>query len=184
MPQTDRPGDPLHSPDLFTSRLRLVAINSQHLSVESTEPQKLGSLLRVRVPPEWPSTDWDANVFAIIQRQYAEHPSTLGWHRYVILLGDDPVLVGTLGAFPKLEKEAEIGYGILPNWQRNGYAPEGASALIQLLFEQGVDSVMAHTFRHMLESIRVMEKCALAYEAPGEEENTVRYRLRRKQVHG
>ena len=173
----------MYTPDLFTNRLRLVAVTSEHLIVEATEPQKLGSLLGVRVPPEWPSTDWDANVFAIIQRQYVEHPNTFGWHRYVILPGDDPVLIGALGAFPKLENEAEIGYGILPNWQRHGYAAEGANALIRLLFEQGLHSVIAHTFRHMQESIRVMEKCGLAYEAPGEEADTVRYRLRQKQVH-
>ena len=180
--QTDSYGDSLYTPDLFTSRLRLAAVTSEHLIVETAEPQKLGSLLGARVPQEWPSKDWDANVFAIIQRQYAEHPNTSGWHRYVILSGEEQILIGALGAFPKVGNEAEIGYGILPNWQRHGYAPEGASALIQLLFEQGVHSVIAHTFRHMQESIRVMEKCGLAYEAPGEEEDTVRYRLRRKQV--
>lgn len=169
----------MYTPDLLTSRLRLVAITSEHLNAEATEAQKLGSLLRVRVPAEWPSPDWDGNVFAIIERQYAEHPNTYGWHRYVILPGEDPVLIGVLGAFPKTDGEAEIGYGILQNWRGRGYASEGVQALIRLLFEQSLESVMAHTTRENQESIRVMEKCGLDYEAPGEEENSVRYRLRR-----
>ncbi len=169
-------------PDLLTSRLRLVAVAPEHLDAESIEPQKLGSLLHVRVPSEWPEANWDSNVFALIQQQYTKHPTTCGWHRYVILPAKDPVLIGTLGAFPKTDSEAEIGYGILPDWQRNGYATEGVQALIQLLLEQGVNSVIAHTARHMQESIRVMEKCGLDYEAPGEEEGTVRYRLKRKLI--
>ena len=168
----------MYTPDLVTSRLRLVAITSEHLSAESLDPQKLGSLLRVRIPAAWPNTDWDANVFAFIQRQYAEYPNTCGWHRYVILPGEDPVLIGGLGAFPKTDDEAEIGYSILENWQGNGYATEGVQALIHLLFEQGVESVTAHTTRGNRESIRVMEKCGLEYKAPGEEEGTVRYRRR------
>ena len=170
----------MYTPDLLTSRLRLIAVTAEHLHAEATEAQTLPSLLGVRVPAEWPSKDWDANVLAIIQRQYAEHPNTCGWHRYVILPGHDPVLIGTLGAFPKPDDEAEIGYGILQTWQRNGYATEGVRALLQFLFEQGVRSVIAHTGFGMQESIGVMEKCGLEYEAPGEEENTVRYRLSRK----
>ncbi len=34
----------MYTPDLFTSRLRLVAVISEHLHAESIEPQKLGSL--------------------------------------------------------------------------------------------------------------------------------------------
>jgi len=171
----------LDTPDLLTARLRLAAVTSEHLDAEANEPQKLGSLIRVRIPAEWPDVNWDANVFEVIQRQFAKFPNTRGWHRYVILSGNDPVLIGTLGAFPKTDDEAEVGYGILQNWQRNGYATEGVKALIQSLFEQGVKSVFAHTSSHMQESIRVMEKCGLTYEAPGEEEGTVRYRLRRTQ---
>ena len=167
----------LNTPDLLTSRLRLVAVTSEHLHAESIEPRKLGSMLGVRVAAEWPATDWDAAVFDLIQGQYATHPNTCGWHRYVILLGEDPVLIGTMGAFPKADGEAEIGYGILENWQRNGYATEGVQALIRLLFEQGVTSVIAHTARTKQESRRVMEKCGLTYEGPGDEEDTVRYRL-------
>lgn len=172
----------MYTPDLLTSRLRLIAVTSERLHAEATEAHTLGSLLGVRVPPEWPSKDWDANVFAIIQRQYAEHPNTCGWHRYVILPGHDPVLIGALGAFPNPNDEAEIGYGILQTWQCNGYATEGVRALLQFLFKQSVRSVIAHTGLRMQESIRVMEKCGLEYEAPGEEEDTVRYRLNRRWI--
>ncbi len=170
----------MYIPDLFTSRLRLVAVTSEYLNAESIHVQNLGPLLDARIPAEWPDENWDANVFAIIQQQFAQHPNTCGWHRYVVLPGNDPVLIGGLGAFPKNGDEAEVGYNILPNWQSNGYATEGVQALIQLLFEQGVRSVIAHTTRNTHASIRVMEKCGLVYESPGEEADTVRYRLTRK----
>jgi ribosomal-protein-alanine N-acetyltransferase len=90
-------------------------------------------------------------------------------------------LIGTLGAFtkPGQPNECEIGYSILPPYEGMGLATEGARALIEYLREdERVKSVIAHTFPSLTGSVRVMEKCGMVFEGEGEEEGTVRYRLR------
>jgi RimJ/RimL family protein N-acetyltransferase len=88
-------------------------------------------------------------------------------------------LIGTLGAFSKdsADDAVEIGYGILPSCEGNGYATEGTLAIIDLLRRQGVASIIAHTLPSLSKSIRVMEKCGLLPDGEGDEQGTVRYRL-------
>jgi ribosomal-protein-alanine N-acetyltransferase len=157
----------------------LITITPEMLDAEAASPQCLASLLQIRVPAEWPDSNWEPHVFTLIKQQYAEHPHTLGWHRYVVLAGKAPVLIGAAGAFPKPWQVAEIGYAILRPWQGNGYATEASNAVIEQVFADGALSVVAHTYPHLPESIRVMERCGLQYESPGEEEGSVRYRRAR-----
>ena len=169
---------PLKMPDVVTARLRLVAITHEMLDAETVDARGLEPLLQARVPAEWPDENWEPHVFEFIRKQYAEHPETLGWHRYVVLPGDDPVLIGAAGAFRKSDEEAEFGYAILKPWQRNGFATEAARAVVEQVFAlPGITSVIAHTFPHLVESIRVMEKCGLVPDGAGDEEGTMRYRL-------
>ena len=166
----------LRSQVILTERLRLIAITPEMLDYEAASPQNLAPLLHVRIPAEWPDANWEPHVFVLIKQQYVDFPHTLGWHRYVVLAGDDPVLIGAVGAFPKPGDVAEIGYAILKPWQGSGYATEAARAVIHQVFADGAHSVIAHTYPSLPESIRVMEKCGLHYESPGEEEGSLRYR--------
>lgn len=92
--------------DILTARLRLITITPAMLDAESALPQSLAALLQLRVPAEWPDANWEPHVFTFIKQQYVEHPHTLGWHRYVALTGDDPVLIGAVGAFPMPDQVA------------------------------------------------------------------------------
>jgi ribosomal-protein-alanine N-acetyltransferase len=171
---------PLKIPDVMTARLRLVAITNEMLDAETVDARRLEPLLHARVPAEWPDENWEPHVFEFIRKQFVEHPETVGWHRYVILPGDEPVLIGAAGAFLKNEGEAELGYAILKPWQRRGFATESAWAVVEQVFAlPHINSVIAHTFPHLPESIQVMEKCGLVPDGSGDEEGTVRYRLRR-----
>jgi RimJ/RimL family protein N-acetyltransferase len=167
----------LNTSDILTARLRLITITPDLLDAETESYSKLGALLGARVPPEWPDSNWEPHVFDFFRKQFVEHPETLGWNRYVVLPSPKPVLIGSLGAFPVTPDETETGYAILKPWQRNGYATEGTRALLQLLSAQGVRSVIAHTFPHMQESVRVMEKCGMHFDGEGTEEGTIRYRV-------
>ena len=167
--------------DLRVGRLRLVAITPEMLEVEQRESAvELARLLGAKLTAEWPPLDWEPHVFAFILRQYAEHPETLGWHRYVVLsdaLGLTRTLVGAVGGFPKQWGDVEIGYSTLPQFQRRGIATAAAQALVEwLLTRDGVRSVSAQTFRRLPESIKVMERCGMAYESEGDEPGMVRYR--------
>jgi ribosomal-protein-alanine N-acetyltransferase len=164
-------------PDPLTQRLRLVAITSNLLRCD---PAHLAGLLAAEVPQSWPPEHWEPHVFDFLESQYRASPHTIGWNRYVVLRSPTPTLIGTMGGFPKTETEAEVGYSILPFWQRQGLATEGLRAIMDEIFTvPSVTSISAQTFPHLSASVRVLEKSGFARAGDGDEEGTVRYRLQR-----
>lgn len=167
------------SPDILTPRLRLVIITVEMMRADAAHSSRLSQLIDAEVPPSWPPEHWEPHVFDFMEKQYSQSPHTIGWNRYVVLQSER-LLIGTLGAFPRSETEAEIGYSILPLWHRMGLATEGVLAHLSYLFEdKSLQTVIAHTFPHLTPSLRVMEKCGLQPAGPGDEAGTVRYRLER-----
>lgn len=167
--------------DLKTRRLRLVAITPAMLQADEAADGSLNRILRARVTAEWPPEHWEPHVHHFIAKQYEEDPRTRGWNRYVLLRGERPLtLIGAVGGFPKRDGDVEIGYSTLPGFQRQGYGSEAARALVEWLLRQtDVKSVSAQTYPRLPESIKVMERCGMAYVGPGEDEGTVRYQRRR-----
>ena len=169
--------------DIVTSRLALIAVTPEMLMSEKNGDGRLGELIQCVIPANWPLKDWEPHVFDFLLSQLAEHPEQLGWPRYVSFVppGGHRTLIGTLGAFTKAARpsECEIGYSILPPYEGRGFATEAARALIEYLrADERLDSVIAHTFPSIPESIRVMEKCGMVYDGEGEEAGTIRYLLR------
>lgn len=167
--------------EIMTSRLSLISITPEMIRCEQAGDGRLGRLTGCTVSSAWPPEHWEPHVFVFLLRQFEEHPEQVGWHRYVGLREEDGgrTLIGALGAFstPGRPWECEIGYGVLPDYQRRGYATEGTRALIEYLRGcEGVTSVIAHTFPALTESVRVMEKCGMRFDGEGAEAGTVRYR--------
>jgi len=168
-------------PELKTSRLRLVAMTPAMLEADAARDGSLGSVLGARLTGEWPPVDWEAHVVAMIVLQAAERPAAMGWHRYAVLReGRGKTLIGCVGGFPKADGVVEIGYSTLPAYQRKGFGSEGARALVEYLLRQdGVRAVTAQTHRGSAESIKVMERCGMAFVGDGDDPGTVRYRRER-----
>jgi len=81
------------------------------------------------------------------------------------------VLIGTVGAVP------EFGYGVLPAFERRGYATEAALAIMAFAEATGdVRELVAHTFPELEASVRILTRCGFVLEGPGKEERTLRYR--------
>ena len=168
--------------DLKTPRLRLVAMTPAMLEADSARDGRLGTVLGVRVTGEWPPADWEAHVLEMIFVQMTELPSSAGWHRYAVLTEGlmKRTLVGCVGGFPKADGVVEIGYSTLPAFQRRGLGSEAAMALVEwLLVQDGVRAVTAQAFRSTPESIKVMERCGMAFAGDGDDPGTVRYRRNR-----
>jgi RimJ/RimL family protein N-acetyltransferase len=176
----------------------MVAITAEMLHAEQARDYGLLSeLVGAKVTSEWPPAEWEPHVFRFILKQYDEFPETMGWHRYVVLsdglaagvgMGTsraNRTLVGAVGAFPKMHGDAEIGYSTLPQFQRRGIGTACARMLVEwLLRREGVESVSAHTFPRLPESIKVMERCGMTYVGDGEEPGTVRYQKKREEGRG
>jgi ribosomal-protein-alanine N-acetyltransferase len=168
--------------DLHTARLRLIAITPAALDLQENFPHHLGALLHAAIPSCWPNSDWEPHVYSFIRAQFRDHPDTIGWHRYVLLgEGDAATLIGSLGSHPIGLDEAEFGYGILEPWQNKGYATEAARALLGHLFQSGRRRIRAQTFPHLTASLRVMQKCGMQPDGPGQEAGAVCYAIERQQ---
>lgn len=165
-------------PDILTERLRLVAITPPLMDMD---PAVLSGLLNAEAPSAWPPEHWEPHVFDFMRRQAIETPWAAGWNRYVLLRAKRPILIGTVGGFPRSGSEAEIGYSILGPWQCRGLATEGTRAIIrEILQNERIEALTAQTFPALIASIRVLEKCGFQPAGPGDDEGTVRYRVRRQ----
>ena len=170
------------APNITTARLELIAITPESLTSEQASDGKLGHILHCHVTSEWPHADWEPHVLQLLQQRFAEDPTDVGWHRYVLLrpINDQPAtLIGSVGGFrwPDDPEAAEIGYAILPAFRLHGYAIEAAKAMLTWIESTGyVKTIFAHTVPHLTGSIHILEQCGFVLEGPGKEENTVRYR--------
>ena len=169
--------------EILTPRLALIAITPETLRSEQAGDNQLGELIGCKIPSNWPPVDWEPHVLATLLEQYEHYPEQIGWHRYTAFLNPDGsrTLIGSLGALYRENSpaECEIGYSILPPFEGRGLATEGTRALIELIRrDRRIASVIAHTFPRLQASIRIMEKCGLQFEGPGEEAGMIRYRLR------
>jgi len=178
--------------DIRTPRLDLIAITMPLLHCEidagADFAVHFGALAGAEIPPEWPPQDWEPHVLEFVLRQLTEHPETLGWTRFVALRNTETggrTLIGTVGAIPpgtemahSAPGEIEVGYGILPAFQRRGFATEALAGMMDWVKARAeVRAFVAQTFRHLHASIRVLEKSGFELSGVGFEEGTILFRF-------
>jgi ribosomal-protein-alanine N-acetyltransferase len=77
----------------------------------------------------------------------------------------EKLLIGSAGFTgpPGPDGVVEIGYGIAPGYQRQGYATEATKALLEFIRSTGKASIVrAHTLPELNASARVLTKCGFA----------------------
>jgi RimJ/RimL family protein N-acetyltransferase len=160
-----------------TARLELVAATPELAQLAVDDPKAFARRLEAQLPAAWPPPLNDADSQLYTARQLAAAPESVGWAAWYFIFAKERVLCGQGGFYsPPQDGAVEIGYSIVESFQRKGYATEAVGALIEWAFAQpGVERIIAHTYRHLHASIRVMEKTGLVYLAAGDEEGLVRY---------
>ena len=177
-------GQPFSCVEIDTPRLDLVPVTVASLQCQlgftSGMYSSLSQLLQAEIPAEWPHENWEPHVLDYLLNLLTEHPESLGWCRYLLLRERGRrILIGTFGCgLPQAETgEAELGYGLLPAWQRQGLAAEAVQAMMPwIVAQQPIRAFVAHTYPELRGSIRVLEKCGFLPAGPGLEERTVLYR--------
>jgi RimJ/RimL family protein N-acetyltransferase len=174
-----------HFQEIYSARLVLMPVTPESLLIQQrnapTMRTELGNLLQAQVSDEWPHENWEPHVFEYLLNLFETDAEAIGWCRYLLLRDPDGrrTLIGSFGSgFPKPETgEAEIGYGILPSWQRHGFAPEAVLTMLPwLASRRSIGAFVAQTFPHLPGSIRVLEKTGFQLVGPGFEEGTILYR--------
>ncbi|HEV2972426.1 MAG TPA: GNAT family N-acetyltransferase [Pirellulales bacterium] len=93
-------------------------------------------------------------------------------HGFAVVHRQSRSVIGSVGfkGPPDNDAVAEIGYGIVPAFQGQGYATEAAEAVVAFAFGSGrVRLVRAHTLPTPNASTRVLAKCG--FERTGEVED-------------
>lgn len=188
---------------LSTPRLELIAADARLARADAArDRQTLAALLDARVPDEWPPA-LTVDVLEFFAGTLAAHPEQAGWWGWYwvraeraavadcnnstwacahIVHARQRVLIGG-GGFkgpPDPGGTVEIGYSVLDEFQRHGYATEAMRALVEwCLQDPRVRTVVAETFPNHSPSLRVMQKLGLRCVGPGHDPGTVRYARRR-----
>lgn len=171
--------EPIHTP-----RLELIPATPESLLIQKADAfdmrAQLGQILNAEVPPSWPHEHWEPHVYDYMLDLIAQDPEAKGWCRYILLRQDSHrTLIGTCGSgFPKPDTGlAEIGYGLLTEFQRQGFAAEAMEALLPWLqTRRQITAFVAQTFPNLYGSIRVLQKLGFTPSGAGYEEGAILFR--------
>ena len=183
------------TPSIHTERLELRPGTASALEAALESDAALATALGVTVPTSWPPELYDADAIRWTLAQLGDRADggPFGFH-HIILRSGQPgtgtrgTLIG-VGGFkgpPDERGEVELGYGVLSEFQRRGYASEAVRAWIALAFgHPGVRIVVGQTLASLVASIGVLEKSGFQFAGSGEDEGAppgervVRYELTR-----
>jgi RimJ/RimL family protein N-acetyltransferase len=167
---------------LATRRLTLIGTTPLHMHADLEGREALARSLGVAVPHDWPPDlyDHDAIRYSLAM---LEDPANDGWaFFYVVANMPAPTLVGLAGykGHPTADGTVEIGYGILPAYQRRGFASEATAELVANAFRHPeVRRVIAETLPDLDGSKGVLRRCGFAFVGDGSEPGVIRYALER-----
>ena len=125
---------------ITTARLELCAGNSGIARAELHDREQFADLLGAEVPAAWPPPLVDEQALRYVLEFYEGHPHAEGFGTWYVLLpdlrGGRPACIGVAGfkGEPAADGTIEIGYSLLEEFQRRGYATEAVSALVAWAF--------------------------------------------------
>ncbi len=168
-----------------TERLELVPATPALSRAALAGPAALARALGAVVPPTWPPEYLDAAAIQYTLDRLADGPENDGWWMYFIVLKGDAggrTLIGSGGykGPPSADGTVEVGYGIVSDHRRRGYAVEATHGLLGKAFAQpSVRRVIAETLPELTPSIGVLHKCGFRPIGEGSEPGVIRFELTR-----
>jgi RimJ/RimL family protein N-acetyltransferase len=165
---------------LSTDRLRVIAANASIIDAELESRNRLAQVLDAAVPSDWPPEHHELETLRFWRHKLSERGAGPWWLHYVLLVdGLRTALVGTVAyKGPPVDGMVEVGYSIVPSWQRHGLATEATRALIEYAWERGVEVVGAQTLPHLEPSLGVLHKLGFV-QTESNDPNALAFALRR-----
>lgn len=164
-----------HAPQpILTSRLRLITATEALLRASLMGRDALAAGIGCTVPLSWPPEHYDVAAVNFTLDWLRKYPADAQWGFYCIELPADDGRAGTLvgaGGFkgrPDFDGIVEIGYSVLPDFQRRGYALEAVKSWIDFAFRHPkVQMICAHTLASAAPSIAVLRKAGFQLTGRG-----------------
>ena len=166
-----------------TARLDLVAATIEHLAAELEDTQRFANLLGAVVLPSWPPGEYDRHAISYFHERLTEGAaSAAGWYVWYAVrrtTADCPATLVAGGGYfgpPLPDGTVEIGYSVVPEWRRHGYATELVQALVQRAFDEPcVRRILAEAEVANVASIGVLERCGFRRMGTGREPHYDRF---------
>jgi RimJ/RimL family protein N-acetyltransferase len=157
--------------EIRTDRLTLLAATPALAQAETGDRAAFAALLNATVPDAWPP-EMLADALPWFAGQLTEDPTREGWLGWYGLLrnaDDSRTLVASGGFVGKPSEGAvEVGYSVLPDYQRHGYATEMIGALVEwALAQTGVERVTADVAYNNEPSLRLLVNLGFALVGDG-----------------
>ena len=158
--------------------MRLVAATAASVALEIHDRAALARALGAAVPSAWPP-ELVSDALTWFHGQLSASPANVGWFTwYAIALRDvdAPTLVASPGfkGGPE-EGKVEIGYSVMPAYQRKGFATEMVAALTDWALSQPrVRAVFADVDPENTPSIRLLTNLGFVNVGEGDEPGYVR----------
>src|SRR4051812_17637270 len=121
---------------ISTPRLELVPVSIEMARAHLRDCSELGRLLETRIPESWPPPLVDSEVMEWVIRKLEKDADYLVWGSRYFVLKEPRLLIG-LGGFkggPTKDGTVEVGYSIVEDEQRKGYATEAVAGLCRQAF--------------------------------------------------
>jgi [ribosomal protein S5]-alanine N-acetyltransferase len=151
---------------LQTKRLRLTPLTPSQLQYYLDGPHYLESVLGFPISQAVLTPVVRRAIRAKIAKMAQVDEERHPWYTYwLIIITHKPYGAGLIGfkGYPNKKGEVEIGYGLDPTMQNNGYTTEAVQVLIGWAFRQpeGIMAVLAETAKSNIASQRVLTKAGL-----------------------
>ena len=165
--------------------IELVAATPELTSAALAGPRELSAGLGAAVPSTWPPMFLDPPALEYTLERLAQGPDQADWWLYFVVLVTDEgcrTLVGSGGykGPPAVDGTVEVGYGIVRDHQRCGYASDTVRALLnRALALPQVHRAIAETLPELGPSIGVLRKCGFRLIGEGSEPGVIRFELTR-----
>jgi ribosomal-protein-alanine N-acetyltransferase len=164
---------------LTTRRMQLIAATPDMAAADLRDRARFARLLNATLPRDWPPPLNDEGSAHWFADHLAQHPDAVGWMIWYFVLddGDARTAIGNGGFKGKpCDGTVEIGYSIIPEFQRRGYATEAAQALVGWAFgHDDVARVVAETLPGSAASQKLLSKLGFQRTGRADEPGVLRF---------
>ena len=169
--------------EIETARLKLIPLTEPCTRAAPADRALLERETGAEVPLSWPVEHYDQEVLEHTADVLKTKEGREGWlPRYVIVREPRPFLAGMVGMMaPDPAGACVIGYSILSEYRRHGYASEALAGVVDWGFAHaGVRCMVGETYPELIGSIRTMERNGFRLSGRGSGERIIRYELTRE----
>jgi [ribosomal protein S5]-alanine N-acetyltransferase len=162
---------------LISDRLELIPLPAAAAAALPSDRAEASRLLGATLASDWPQPD----LLAVLPLQASATPNGETFGVWVMVERRTSTVVGDIGFIgpPDPTGSVEVGYSVIPDRRRRGYATEAAHSLVSWAFEQpGVTVVVARCDSDNMPSIRTLER--IGFRQTSEENGRISWRYERE----